>query len=172
MHVNIIIHSEVSTFPIVIIFSVFVCLRCLLHHILLLIEYTFREKREFVFTIIVQFMSANSRIRFGLKIVFVYLYIIPSHNHHSANLSEDIEQKYGTIWLMLMEKGLSAIGGITLTQVIYYITPLYRRIKGNNNAHAGKSELFAETWIPVSHPFTRTSKIVLGLKICITINTA
>ena len=47
---------------------------------------------EFVFIIIVQFMmSANSWIRFGLKIVLVYLYITPSHYHHCANLSEDIE---------------------------------------------------------------------------------
>ena len=45
---------------------------CLLHHILLLIAYTFRENREFVFIIIVQFMiNANIPIRFGLKIVFV-----------------------------------------------------------------------------------------------------
>ena len=74
------------------IFSVVVCLGCLLHHILLLIAYTFRENREFVFFIIVQcMMSANGRIRFGLKIVFVYLYITPSHYHHCANLSEDIE---------------------------------------------------------------------------------
>ena len=36
-------------------------------------------------------MNANSRIRFGLKIVFVYLYITPSHYHHCANLSKDIE---------------------------------------------------------------------------------
>ena len=37
-----------------------ICLRCLLHHILSLIVYTFRENREFVFIIIVQFMmSAN-----------------------------------------------------------------------------------------------------------------
>ena len=51
------------------------CLRCLLHHILLLIAYTFRENREFVFIIIVQFMmSANNRIRFVLEIVFVCLY--------------------------------------------------------------------------------------------------
>ena len=51
-------------------FSVVVCLRCLLHHILSLIPYTFRENRDFVFIIIVQFMmSANSRIRFGLLIV-------------------------------------------------------------------------------------------------------
>ena len=60
--------------------------------ILLLIAYTFRENREFVFIIIVQFMvSANSQIRFDLKIVFVYLYITPSHYHHCASLSDDIE---------------------------------------------------------------------------------
>ena len=66
----------------------------LLHmwHILLLIAYIFREIREFVFIIIVQFtLSANNRIRFVLKIVFVSLYITPSHYHHCANLSEGIE---------------------------------------------------------------------------------
>ena len=74
------------------VFSVVVCLRCLLYHILLLIAYTFRENREFVFIIIVQFMmSANNRIRFVLKIVFVSLYITPSHYHHCANLSEGTE---------------------------------------------------------------------------------
>ena len=56
-----------------------------------LIAYTFRENRDFFFFIIVQFMmSASSRIRFGLKIVIVYLYIT-SHYHHCASLSEDIE---------------------------------------------------------------------------------
>ena len=46
----------------------------------------------FCFIIIVQLMmSANSRIRFGLQIVFVCLYITPSHYHHCANLSEDIQ---------------------------------------------------------------------------------
>ena len=79
-HVIIIIKSEVSTFPIVIIFSVVVCLRCLLHYILSLTAYTFRENRDFVSIIIAQFiMSANSRIGFGLQIVFVCLYIAPSH---------------------------------------------------------------------------------------------
>ena len=74
------------------IFSVVVCPRCLLHHILSLIVYTFRENREFIFIIIVQFMmSANSRIRFGLQIVLVCLYSTPSHYQHCANLSEDIE---------------------------------------------------------------------------------
>ena len=66
--------------------------KCLLHHIMLLTAYTFRENREFVFIIIVQLiMSANGWIRFGLKIVFIYLYITPSHYHPCANLSEDIE---------------------------------------------------------------------------------
>ena len=73
-------------FPLFSYFSVVVCLRCLLHHILSLIVYTFRENLEFVFISIVQFMmSANSRIRFGLQIIFVCLYITPSHHHHCAN---------------------------------------------------------------------------------------
>ena len=64
-------------------------LRCLLHHILSLIAYTFRC---YVFIIIVQFMmNSNSRIRFGLQIVFDCLYITPSNYHHCANLSGDIE---------------------------------------------------------------------------------
>ena len=33
----------------------------------------------------------SDTVHFGLKIVFVYLYITPSHYHHCANLSEDIE---------------------------------------------------------------------------------
>ena len=36
-------------------------------------------------------MSANNQICFDLKIVFVYLYIVPSHYHHCASLPEDIE---------------------------------------------------------------------------------
>ena len=49
-------------------------------------------KRDFVFIIIVQFiMSANTRIRFSLQIVFVCLHITPSHYYHCANLSDDIE---------------------------------------------------------------------------------
>ena len=49
-------------------------------------------KPGFVFIIIVQFMmSANSRIRFALQIVLVCLYSTPTHYHHCAELSEDIE---------------------------------------------------------------------------------
>ena len=91
-HVIIIIKSEVSTFPIVI-FSVVLCLRCLLRHILSLIAHAFRENLEFVFIIIVQFMmSANIRIRFGLQIAFVCLYSTPYHYLHCANLSVGIGQ--------------------------------------------------------------------------------
>ena len=73
-------------------FSVAECLRCLLHHILSLIAYTFRENRDFVFITIVQFMmNSNIRLRFGSQILFVCLYITPSHYHHCVNLSEDIE---------------------------------------------------------------------------------
>ena len=69
-----------------------VSLKCLLHHILSIIAYTFRENRDFASIIIAQLlMSANSRMRFGLQIVFVCLYITPSHYHHCANLSEDTE---------------------------------------------------------------------------------
>ena len=89
-------------------FSVVVCLRCLLHHILSLIAYTFRENRDFVFIIIVQFMtSANSRIRFCLQIVFVCLCITPSHYHHCANLSEDwtykmpVRYSLSSVWVRL-----------------------------------------------------------------------
>ena len=43
------------------------------------------------YNIIVQIMmSANIRIHLGLQIVFVCLYITPSHYHHCANLSKDI----------------------------------------------------------------------------------
>ena len=73
-------------------FSVVVGLRCLLHHFLSLIVYASWENWEFVFIIIVHFMmSANSRIHFGLQIVFVCSYITPFHYHHWGNLSEDIK---------------------------------------------------------------------------------
>ena len=82
-HVIIIIKSEVSTFPIVFIFF---C-GC--------VPEMFVTSYSVIYCIyipgkpgicIVQFMmSANSRIRFGLQIVFVCLYITPSHYHHCAN---------------------------------------------------------------------------------------
>ena len=50
-----------------------------------------RKNRDFFIIIVQIMMSANIRIRFGLKIVFVCLYITTSHYHYCANLSEDIE---------------------------------------------------------------------------------
>ena len=86
--VIIIIKTEISTLPIVIIFSVVVCLICLLQHIMSLIAYIFQENRDFVFIIIVQcIMSWNSRIRFGLQTIFICLYVTPSHYSHFANSS-------------------------------------------------------------------------------------
>ena len=90
-HVIIIIKSEVFTI-------VFIFFRgCVSQMFVTLYSVTYciytRETREFAFIIIVQFvMSANNRIHFVLKIVFVCLYITPSHYHHWANLSEDIER--------------------------------------------------------------------------------
>ena len=52
----------------------------------------------------VQFMmSANSRIRFDLLVVFVCLYITPSYYHYCANLSEDMRVRYilSSAWVRL-----------------------------------------------------------------------
>ena len=77
-----------------------ISLRCMLHHILSLIAYTFRENQNFVFIIIMQFMmSANSRVRFGLQIVFVCLCIAPSHYHHCAKITDDCSAYSDTFYL-------------------------------------------------------------------------
>ena len=85
-HVIIIIKSEVSTFPIVFIFF----RGCVPEMFVTSYSVTYciysPGKPGICFISIVQFMmSANSRIRFGLQIVFVCLYITPSHYHHRAN---------------------------------------------------------------------------------------
>ena len=64
----IVIKSEVSTFPIVIKFFRGCAPEKLLHHILSLIAYKFRENREFIFITIVQFMmTANIWISFATQ---------------------------------------------------------------------------------------------------------
>ena len=108
-------------FPLLSYFSVVVCQRCLLHHILSLIAYTFREKREFVFIIIVQFMtSANIRIHFGLEIVLICLYRTPSHYHHCANLSEGIEliKCLSDIFCQVCEYRLSKFSPLSIIQYV------------------------------------------------------
>ena len=99
-HVVIIIISEVSALPIIIIFRgrvpIIILFRGRMPE-MFITSYSVTsciyipENRDFVFSIIVQFtMSTNNRIRCGLQIVFVCLYITPSHYHHCANISEDI----------------------------------------------------------------------------------
>ena len=71
------VSNDDQPYPLLSYFIVVVCLKIFLHHILSLIAYTFRENRDFVFIIIVQLMiSSNSRMRFGLQIALVCLYII------------------------------------------------------------------------------------------------
>ena len=86
--VIIIIKSEVSTLPIIIFFR-----GCVPEMFVTSYTVTYcihiPGKNGIFLIIIVQFMmSANGRIRFGLQIVLVCLYITPSHFYHCANLSE------------------------------------------------------------------------------------
>ena len=108
-------------FPLLSYLSVVVCLRCLLHHILSLIAYTFRENREFVFIIIVQFMMcANIRIRFGLQIVLVYLYSAPTSSSSLCKLNwrhwiYKIPVRYilSSVWV-----GLSIFSPLSIVQYV------------------------------------------------------
>ena len=77
----------IPPFPLFSYFSVAVCLRCLLHHILSLIVYTYRENRE---------------------LVFVCLYITPSHYHHRAefiwrhwNYKKPVRCNLSSVWVRL-----------------------------------------------------------------------
>ena len=91
-HVIIIIKSEVSTFPIVIIFfrdcvpEMFVTSYSVAYSIYI------PGKPGFCFhyycAVYDEFKYSDT---FGLQIVFVCLYIAPSRYHHCANLSENIE---------------------------------------------------------------------------------
>ena len=83
-HLIIIIKSEVSTFPFVVIFF----RGCVSEMVVL----SSREHRDLVSIIDVQSMVfANNRIHYGLQVVFVCLQTTPSHYHHYAELSESIE---------------------------------------------------------------------------------
>ena len=97
IHLIIIIKSEVSTFSIVVILSVVVCLRWLYCHILSSMTYISREHWDLDSIICVQSINvqsmvfANHRIHYGLQVVFVCFQITPSHYHHYADSSEGIE---------------------------------------------------------------------------------
>ena len=74
-HLIIIIKSEVSLFPVVLIFSVVVCLRWLYYHILSSITYISREHRT-LFPLLMWIQSivfANDRIHYGLWGVLICL---------------------------------------------------------------------------------------------------
>ena len=94
-HVIIIIKSEVSTFPIVIIFFRGRVPEMFLTPYSVTCAIYIPDKPDFVFVIIVQFMmsmmSANSRIHFVLQIAFICLYFTPSHYHHCPKFFEDLE---------------------------------------------------------------------------------
>ena len=63
------------------------------NHIVPLLHIYIPWKPWFFLFIIVQFMmNANSRMRFGLQIVFACLYITPSQYHPCPNLSGNIER--------------------------------------------------------------------------------
>ena len=81
--------------------SVAVCLICWLQYNLWLIADTFRENWNFVLSIIAQFISADSPIRFGLQIVFIYSYITLSHCHLCVHLSEDIGLILSGMWVIV-----------------------------------------------------------------------
>ena len=73
-------------FPLFSYFSMVVLLRCLLHHILSLIVYTGKTGNFFSLVLCsLWWVQIVVYIRFGLQIVFVCLYITPSHYHHCAN---------------------------------------------------------------------------------------
>ena len=72
-------------------FSVVVCLRCLLHYILSLIAYTFRKKTGFCFHYYCAVYDECKYLDTFWLADRVRLYITPSHYHHCANLSEDID---------------------------------------------------------------------------------
>ena len=90
-HVIIIIKSKVSTLPIIIFFRCCVPEMFVTSCSVTYCIYILGRPAIFYIIIVQIMMSANIPIRLGLQIVFVCLYITPSHYHHCANLSEDIE---------------------------------------------------------------------------------
>ena len=92
-HTIIITKSEVSTFPIVVIFSVAVCLRLLYHH-MLSFSYTYSPGQLvfllFLLLLCSLMMFANNRVRYVPMAILVSLHITLPYHHHYADLSEGI----------------------------------------------------------------------------------
>ena len=90
-HLIIIIKSEVSTFPIVVIFSVAVCLMWLYHH-MPSVSYISRESWVFCLSLLCSLMMcAKDEVHYDPMVVFDCLHVTLRHYRHHAELSENIE---------------------------------------------------------------------------------
>ena len=90
-HFVTIIKSGVSTFPIVDIFSVVVCLRWLYHH-MLSVSYIYLESWVLSLLLLCTIMMCEyNGVHYDLIVVFVCLRITLHHYHHYADVSESIE---------------------------------------------------------------------------------
>ena len=76
--------------PLLSYFSVVVCLRCLLHHILSLISYTFRQTGN-LFSLLLCSLWWVQIVGYVLHCRSYTFVCTPSHYHHCAKSSEDIE---------------------------------------------------------------------------------
>ena len=84
----IIIKSEVSAFPTVVInISMVVYLNGLYHHALSVTSHISQDSWVSVSNIMQPKMYADNWVYYGLKVIFLYLYITPFHYHHYADLS-------------------------------------------------------------------------------------
>ena len=92
IHLIVIIKSEVSSFPTVVIFYILVvCLRWLHHH-RLSVSYTSQERWVLCLLLLGNLMMcANNQVNSGLMVIFLCLHMTLPHYLHQADLSEGIE---------------------------------------------------------------------------------
>ena len=91
IHLIVIIKSEVSSFPTVVIFSVVVCLRWLHHH-RLSVSYTSQERWVLCLLLLCNLMMcANNQVNSGPMVIFLCLHMTLPHYLHWADPSEGIE---------------------------------------------------------------------------------
>ena len=84
----VIIKSEVSTFPFGVIFSMFVCLMWLHHH-MLSVSYIFRESWVLFPLLLYSVMiCTNNRVHYDPMVLFFCLQITHPNYHHYADVSE------------------------------------------------------------------------------------
>ena len=100
-------------FPLLSYFSVVVCLRCLLHHILSLSAHTFRENQDIIFIIIAQFMMIWLQIVHIVGCVLACRsYLVVCRSHHliitivktylkTLNLKMPVRYILSSVWVRL-----------------------------------------------------------------------